>query len=180
MTRSRSRRMHRERSRHQPTPPRSPATTSRTYTPSPNTGRRSALNTRTPGELPLDSCPQTREQTNQPTLVSLPRTTQNPSHLTTNQWTEFNEPTHTNGSGPATPNWPGFAPQPNQGMEFNEPAPPPNQGMEFNEPIDRSRPPTPNWPGFAPTPNFREAREHAVCDADATPLWEYTHMTMCP
>ena len=161
--------MPRERSRHRPTPPRSPANSSRTYTPSPNTGRRNVLNTRTPGALPPDSRPQTREQTNQPTLVSLSRTPQNPSHLSANQRTEFNEPTQTNGSRPPTPNWPGFAPPPNQGMEFNEPAPPPNQGMEFNEPTDRSRPPTPNWPGFAPPPNFREAREQAVHDADATP-----------
>ena len=146
--------MPRERSRHRPTPPRSPANSSRTYTPSPNTGRRNVLNTRTPGVLPPDSRPQTREQTNQPTLVSLSRTPQNPSHLSANQRMEFNEPTQTNGSRPPTPNWPGFAPPPNQGMEFNEPAPPPNQGMEFNEPTDRSRPPTPNWPGFAPPPNF--------------------------
>ena len=155
ITRSRSRRMPRERSRHRPTPPRSPANSSRTYTPSPNTGRRNVLNTRTPGALPPDSRPQTREQTNQPTLVSLPRTPQNPSHLSTNQWTESNEPTQTDGSRPQMPSWPGFAP-------------PPNQGMEFNEPIDRSRPLTPNWPGFAPPPNFREAREQAVRDADAT------------
>ncbi len=161
VTRSRSRRIPRAHSRHCPTPPRSPATSSKTHTPSPNTSRRNVLNTRTPQELPIDSHPKTREQANQPTLVSLPRTPQNASHLSTNQQTEFNEPTQTNGSRPPTPNWLGFAP-------------PPNQGMEFNEPTDRSRPPTPNWPGFVPPPNFREAREQAVHDADAT-LPHYSH-----
>jgi hypothetical protein len=81
ITRSRSRRIPREHSRHHPTPPRSPATSSKTHTPSPNTGRRNVLNTRTPEELQINSHPQTREQANQPTLVSLPRTPQNPSHL---------------------------------------------------------------------------------------------------
>jgi hypothetical protein len=112
ITRSRSRRIPRECSRQCPTPPRSPATSSRTHTPSPNTGRKNVLNTRTPGELPIDSHPQTREQANQPTFVSLPRTPQNPSHLSTNQQMEFNEPTQTNGSRPPTPNWPVLLPHP--------------------------------------------------------------------
>jgi hypothetical protein len=80
MTRSRSRRIPRECSRHHPIPPRSPATLSKTHTPPPNTSRRNVLNTRTPEEL-LINYSQTREQTNQPTLVSLPRTQQNPSSI---------------------------------------------------------------------------------------------------
>lgn len=110
-TRSRSRRIPRESSRHRPTPPRSPAALTRIHTQSPSGATESVLTTEPAQALPPRTSEQgTRNQTGQPTLVSLPRTPQNPTNAT--QESETTDPTDTNRSRPPTPNWPGFAPPP--------------------------------------------------------------------
>ncbi len=97
VTKSRSRRIPRESSRHHPTPPRSLAALARVHTPLPSKTIENILTTEAAQALPPRiSQQESREQSTQPTLVSLPRTPQNPTDVNPNQETEITDLTEKN------------------------------------------------------------------------------------